>query len=105
VNGQFVCVQSTHPTSQGLFFIIGHVTPGSRVLNQNVAAGQRIGTLAPPDDDLNGGISHIHAEVRPSPGSQSIPFTFVNGTQICQQDFPSDSTRGQYAGTPVRGCR
>jgi murein DD-endopeptidase MepM/ murein hydrolase activator NlpD len=71
VNGQFVCVQSTLATSQGLIFIIGHLVPGSRVLNQNVTAGQRIGTVAAPDN-LNGGISHIHIEVRPNAGSRSI---------------------------------
>jgi murein DD-endopeptidase MepM/ murein hydrolase activator NlpD len=104
VNGQFVCVQSTLATSQGLIFIIGHLVPGSRVLNQNVTAGQRIGTVAAPDN-LNGGISHIHIEVRPNAGSRSIPFTFANGTRICQQDFSSNGSAGQWAGVVVRGCR
>jgi hypothetical protein len=103
-NTQFVCVQSSFPTSKGYYFIIGHVDPGSRLLNADVQAGTEvIGRLAPAGS-LNGGIAHIHIEARPEPGGQSVEFTSANGTAICQQAFQSDGSQNQYAGKAVHGC-
>lgn len=100
---QFVCIQSSSPTSNGYYFIIGHLQPNSRLLNTNVQAGREIGRLEyVGNQGLN--IAHIHIEARLQPGAKSVPFTSANGTAICQKDFPSNGTPNQYAGEDVPGC-
>jgi len=104
-NAQFVCVQSSSPTRNGYYFIIGHVQENSRLLNTNVQAGAEIGRLEYVGN-LGLEIAHIHIEARlePSGNSQSVQFISANGTAICQQAFPSNGRPNQYAGEPVHGC-
>lgn len=98
VSADFGGVCITFPSGDSMY--LGHLVNWRG--NGAVAKGDRIGTVAPPNQARNNGYSHVHLSMRSGAGcgGTKVPFdTAHNARFIGLPDLTDNQTPNQWAGT------